>query len=69
MNEYEVQVFVPYWGDGVGGTLAGEGYWNTVNRFQHEVSALDHKALLSEYYVRVRVIQKAHVIVEERIVE
>lgn len=68
MNEYEVQVFVPHWPEGVGIEISGEGYWNTVNKFKHEVSALDHKALLSAFYVQVRVVQKARIIIEERVI-
>lgn len=69
MNEYEVQIFVPQWPDGVGLTSVGEGYWNTVNRFTNQPSATEHRVALLEFYVNVRIIQRTHTVVEERIIE
>lgn len=65
-GNYSVQVFIPNW-DALDRDV-NEGYWNTVSDLPFPEQALSQKAALSEYYVQVRVIQKAHTIIEEKII-
>lgn len=65
---YEVQVYVPLWGDAVGQRILGEGYWNTVDTYELLTQASEQKVLLSEFYAQVRIVQKAHTVIEETVI-